>query len=106
MKCSGILCIALAVLMAGGCSMQLQGRVVGTNGDAVPNAIVEAEGWRGGMITGEAAFIVKTKTDQNGHFTLETPAAATRISATSPDGKRKAEVSSPSRFQENVVVVK
>ena len=75
-----------------GCARHYMGRVVDARGRAVPYARVEGSGMRGGMITGEGPFTVRTVADADGKFTLVTSEWPGDITATSPDSKRRGHV--------------
>jgi hypothetical protein len=71
-----------------GCARHYAGRVVDAHGDPVAYARVEGRGMRGGMITGEGPFTVRTVPDGNGRFTLVTSEWPGTITTSSPDSKR------------------
>jgi len=85
------LAVLLLVVLAG-CARHYMGRVVDVHGRAVAYARVEGSGMRGGMITGEGPFTVRTVADANGKFTLVTSDWPGNISAISPDSKRRGHV--------------
>jgi hypothetical protein len=90
-----MICSSLAVLLLvglSGCAKHYMGKVVDAQGRAVPYARVEGSGMRGGMITGEGPFRVRTVADADGKFTLVTSDWPGDIAATSPDSKRRGHV--------------
>jgi hypothetical protein len=82
----------LLLVVLSGCARHYMGRVVDTQGRAVPYARVEGSGMHGGMITGEGPFTVRTIADADGKFTLVTSEWPGDITATSPDSKRRGHV--------------
>jgi hypothetical protein len=82
----------LLLLVLSGCARHYTGRVVDVHGRAVPYARVEGSGMRGGMITGEGPFTVRTVADADGKFALVTSDWPGDITATSPDSKRRGHV--------------
>jgi hypothetical protein len=88
--CSAIRCSVTAVFLAVcvGCARHYSGRVVDVRGRAVAYARVEGSGMRGGMITGEGSFTIRTVADADGKFTLVSSEWPGHITATSPDSKR------------------
>jgi hypothetical protein len=85
-----IRCSATAVfaLLCVGRARHYSGRVVDVHGRPVAYARIEGSGMRGGMITGEDPFTVRTVADANGEFTLVSSDWPGRITATSLDSKR------------------
>jgi FtsP/CotA-like multicopper oxidase with cupredoxin domain len=63
---------ALLLIVCTACARHYSGRVVDAHGRAVPYARVEGSGMRGGMITGEGPFTIRTVADADGNFTLVT----------------------------------
>ena len=86
-----IRCCVTAVLLALsiGCARHYSGTVVDVRGRAVAYARVEGSGMRGGMITGEGPFTIRTVADANGKFTLISSDWPSHITATAPDSKRQ-----------------
>jgi len=83
-------CSVAAILLAVciGCARHYSGRVVDVRGRAIAYAHVEGSGMRGGMITGEGPFTIRTVADSDGKFTLISSDWPAHITATSPDSKR------------------
>jgi hypothetical protein len=85
--------LAVVVLVVfSGCARHYTGRVIDVHGHAVSYARVEGSGMRGGMITGEGPFTVRTVADADGRFALVTAEWPGDITATSPDSKRRGRV--------------
>ena len=82
----------LLLLVMSGCARHYVGRVVDAHGRAVAYARVEGSGMRGGMITGEGPFTVRTVADADGKFTRVTSDWPGDITAMSPDSKRRGHV--------------
>ena len=89
-----IRCSVTAVLLALciGCARHYNGIVVDVRGHAVAYARVEGSGMRGGMITGEGPFTIRTVADADGKFTLISSDWPGHITAISPDSKRHGSV--------------
>lgn len=85
LRCSLTAILSLACV---GCARLYTGSVVDVHGRAVANARVEGSGMRGGMITGEGSFTVRTVADADGKFTLVSSDWPNHITAISPDSKR------------------
>ena len=87
------------------CARHYAGSVVDVHARPVPYARVEGSGMRGGMITGESPFIVRTVADADGKFTLVTSDWPSEIAATSLDSKRHGHVSLATSEPPIVIVV-
>jgi len=84
--------VPLLLLSLVGCAQHYRGTVVDVRGRPVAFARVEGSGMRGGMITGEGPFTIRTVADANGNFTLVSSDWPGQITATSPDSKRRGSV--------------